>query len=769
MTTAAGVAAALRAEARTTNQRRLLVLAGSADTTREAAVAALDATDLDDGSVTYLGTGAGLPWESLEPKRAGDLLGTTRGAVVLDCHDECRPNAVGRAVGAVDGGGLLLVLAPPLDEWPARRDGFDETLAVPPFDVEDVNGNFRRRLVDLLRAHPGIAIVDADDDEVRRDGLTDPAPRLSESAVAGPTPPDSATFPAHVYEGCLTGDQVEAVAALEALGEPEQAVVVEADRGRGKSSAAGLAAAALALEGADVLVTAGQYRNAAAVFDRAAERLAAVGALAETDHPENRHRIETEAGRIRFERPTAAADVVDGTDESADRPDAVVVDEAAALPVALLERFLAPDCATAFVTTVHGYEGAGRGFSVRFRDRLDDAPHAVTEVRMDDPIRYAAGDPVEVWAFRALMLDAGPPADQLVADATPENATYRRLDAADLLADEHLLREAFGLLVYAHYRTEPDDLARLLDAPNVAVRALTDEGRVVSVALLAREGALPADLRARMYEGERVRGNMIPDVLTSQLRDEDAGVPKGLRVLRIATHHTVRSRGLGSALLDAVHEEFADTVDWFGTGYGATPGLLRFWRANGYGTVHLSTTRNDASGEYSAVMLRPANEAGRGLHCRHSEWFADRVTGMLTDPLDDADPDVIRETLRSVEAVPDPELSPWEWRLLAGMASGAGIFDTAPRPLRLLAVRWLIDAGGTVDRVDGSAEGTTFDDREERLLVRKALQCHDWEQVAADLGYPSQAECMRAVGRIAGSLVSRYGPPYARDELERYE
>jgi len=131
-------------------------------------------------------------------------------------------------------------------------------------------------------------------------------------------------------------------------------------------------------------------------------------------------------------------------------------------------------------------------------------------------------------------------------------------DPDELLADEALLREAFGLLVAAHYRTEPNDLARLLDAPNLAARALVAEGRVVAVALLAREGRLDAETRRRMYEGERVRGNMVPDVLTSQLRDETAAEPCGLRTVRIATHHALRGEGFGTRLLDEVHEEFGE-------------------------------------------------------------------------------------------------------------------------------------------------------------------------------------------------------------------
>ncbi|MFB6086964.1 MAG: tRNA(Met) cytidine acetyltransferase TmcA [Haloarculaceae archaeon] len=795
-----GLASALREEARAVDERRLLVLAGGADRTREAAETALAAADIAPADATYLGTAA-TPWERRDPRSAGELLGTTHQAIVLDCHDECRPNAIGRAAGAVDGGGLLVLLAPPLDAWPTRRDGFDESLAVPPYTVGDVSGHFRARLVSLLQAHPGIAIVDVDAGEVRRRGLTDPAPRRP-SPLPGP-PPDHA-FPAAAYGRCLTGDQIAAVSALETLRDSDTAVVVEADRGRGKSSAAGLAAGALALAGRDVLVTAPAYRNAAEVFARAEEVLADENALSGRDGGNTPRLLETPTGRIRFETPTAATDLPGD-------PDVVFVDEAAALPVRVLERFLAAP-AVAFTTTIHGYEGAGRGFSVRFRDRLDESDREVIDVGMTDPIRYAAGDPVEVWTFRALLLDARPAVDPLVADATPETVRYRRLDAADLLADEHLLREVFGLLVLAHYRTEPNDLARLLDAPNVSVRALTHGGHVVSVALLAREGNLPADLRASMYEGERVRGNMIPDVLTSQLRDEAAGVPEGERVMRIATHPAVRSRGLGSRLLDAIREERAAEVDWLGTGYGATPDLVDFWADNGFHAVHLSTTRNEASGEHSAVMLAPTSDRGVALHDRHTAWFLDRVEGMLTDPLDDVDPDVVRAVLRSVaggrvetgtgeESGPGGEtgtgeesgtaegtgtgegtgdgtadgtavdLSEWEWRVLAGLPHGASIHDSAPAALGTLTLHHLVVGRGP-DTGPGPATAEGSDDlltaRQERLLVRKALQRRSWGDVAEALDFHSHAECMRALGEAVGPLLSRYGDAFVRDELERY-
>ena len=750
------VVEALHEESQATDERRMLVLAGSRTAGLDAAAQAIDASGIDPDDATFVGPdpGAGETLGRLERipmARSRELLGTTREAVVLDAHDRLDPNAIGRTAGVVDGGGLLVLLAPELDAWPDRRDGFDETLAVPPFDVDDVCGRFRRRFVETLRAHRGIAIVDVDEGRVERDGLTGERGRRARPDLSVP---DSPAFPRAAYEACLSADQVRALSALEALQGDGRAVVVESDRGRGKSSVAGLAAACLAAAGDDVVVTAPTFDAAEAAFDRAEGLIDALAerAPARDEPPGPAEEFETLAGgRLRYLPPEDAA----GAD-----PDVLFVDEAAAFPVARLEAYLSAG-RVAYTTTIHGYEGAGRGFSVRFRGRLEASDLDVTEVTMAEPIRYAAGDPVEVWSFRAMLLDAGPPADQLVADADPESVDYRALDPDELLEDEPLLREAFGLLVLAHYRTEPADLARILDAPNVSVRALLYDGHVASVALLAREGGLPADLRAGMYEGGRVRGNMLPDVLTSQLRDEDAGVPVGQRVMRIATHAAVRSRGLGSRLLAEVRREFEDEVDWLGTGYGATPDLLDFWEGNGYATVHLSTTRNAASGEHSALMLAPTSEAGADLHDRHARRFVRRVGPVLTDALSDLDPDVVRAALRATDATAEAvprDLDDADWRLVAAAAYGPGLVDVDPGPFRRLALRHLVDP----------VEPNALTPLEERLLVVRVLQARSWAEAVETLGFTSRRTCMRALGDAYRPLVDAYGTAAAFEERDRY-
>ena len=723
------VAAALFEEARATDERRLLVLTGGREACRRTASELLGSLAIEPSETTLVGPDPFLACEHLETRRSGDLLGRTRTVVVYDAHDACVPNVLGRVTGAVDGGGLLVLLAPPLDAWPDRGDGFDEGLAVPPFTVEDVGSRFRSRLVGTLRAHRGVAIVDVDAGRIERDGLTNTHPRATRDGIRAP---GDHRFPSAAYEACLTADQAAAVEAFESLSEDDRAVVVESDRGRGKSSAAGIAAAALADEGQTVVVTAPAPRNADEVFARARTLLSDLGALA----VEGDRELESDAGgSVRFVPATEAVDA---------GPDVLIVDEAAAIPVSLLTRYLAVP-RVAFATTIHGYEGAGRGFSVRFRGRLDDADHAVREVRLDTPIRYASGDPVEVWSFHALALDARPAVEQVVCGAGPENVRYERLDPDRLVEDERLLSEAFGLLVSAHYRTEPNDLARLLDAPNLSVHALTHGGHVASVALLAREGGLTADRREALYGGERIRGHMIPDLLTSQLRDREAGAPVGVRVVRIATHHAVRSRGLGSHLLDRIHDELGGDVDWLGTGFGATPDLLGFWNGNGYRSVHLSTTRNDASGEHSVVLLRPTSDAGAELCERHGAWFADRVAGMLTDALREVDPDVIRGVLRAVEGARPLVLDDRDRRLVESAAEGFATLEVDPGPFRRLALGHLFDP--TDEEITA---------REERILVSRVLQAHGWEAVADREGYVSTRMCMRAFGEIVGTTLDRH-------------
>ncbi len=755
------IAAQLRREATAANERRMLVVSGSPEQTRASAIEALRAADIPFDEAVSVGgdivqSDPALTQVPAEQYRR--LLGSTWEAAIVNCHDRCEPNVLGGVTGTVAGGGLLILCTPPFEQWVGQRDSFDETLAVPPYSVTDVGNAFRTRLVETLTAHRGIAIVDAESGTVRKQGLTNPQPRLDTETLE---PPSDRSFPDWAYTACLTGDQQEALLALEGLTVDETAIVVEADRGRGKSSVAGIASAALAKDGADVLVTAPERTHVAVLFERAAASLessvdmdiAASDSLVDTDI-----RLP-DGGQIRYEPPHRAESLPDD-------PDCVIVDEAAGIPVGTLTGLLSCD-RLAFLTTVHGYEGTGRGFAVRFRERLDESRHTVTDVVLSEPVRYAPADPVELWSFRALCLYGRPPAGPAIADATSESVTFRTLSSGELTQNEQLLQEVFGLLVLAHYHTEPNDLARLLDAPNVSVHALLFEGHPVSVALVAEEGGLSDEVCAAMYEGERVRGNLIPDLLASQLRDESAPTYHGRRILRIATHESLRSHGFGSQLLAELRERAVGdspiTTDWLGVSFGATPRLVSFWAENGYRTIHLSTSQNDRSGEHSALMIDPLTEQGHQLLSRHTDWFFRRFPATLVESLSGENPDTIRAVCRATEGQYEPNLSPFEWKILTGIGNGAAIFETAPEPIRQLSLQYLTDAHfNTAGHHERPLSAT-----EERLLVMKSLQARPWDTVREELKYDSTAAVMRSLGSAVDTLVTEYGDPTIQTDRER--
>jgi len=327
-------------------------------------------------------------------------------------------------------------------------------------------------------------------------------------------------------------------------------------------------------------------------------------------------------------------------------------------------------------------------------------------VRLDEPIRVRAKRPGGGVGVAGAPVGRAPGGRRGGRGLGGRGRDVPTADPDELLADEALLREAFGLLVAAHYRTEPNDLARLLDAPNLAARALVAEGRVVAVALLrAGEGRLDAETRRRMYEGERVRGNMVPDVLTSQLRDETAAEPCGLRTVRIATHHALRGEGFGTRLLDEVHEEFGegggrgtdgdcdgDTVDYFSVGYGATRACSASGggRATGRSTSRPPVTTPPGNTPRSCFGRPARTDREVASLDRHAAAFRDRERDGLSDA-HRRGPRCGRRRASSLSRVDADRPDRDRVAFRRGASYGPGMYDSAPGAFRDLALAALIE------------------------------------------------------------------------------
>jgi tRNA(Met) cytidine acetyltransferase len=663
-----------------TRHRRCIVLRGSPAETEAAALGLLGR--LDPGSVLWIAASPA-PMGSIvgaAPRQLAGMLGRAFDAVVLDAHDGIDADVLGQSHGMCWGGGGFILRLPPRGAgWPVSGRA---PLAAYPYTPEQVGTRFWSRFERLLDS----------------------------AALAEPCPLDP---PSHEVQG--HAEQAQVVADLVELWSQPRAsrVALLADRGRGKSSALGLALAALRSTGL-------RHRVAVSAShpDAVAEVFRFAGADAQLEY----------VPFVQLVFDTARFDVI-------------VIDEAAQLPVPMLRSLVETHAAAhlCFSTTTHGYEGTGRGFSLRFLTGLERAGPLV-RLGLTQPIRWDAGDPLERLVFEALLLDAEPAPIESHEGALEA----ARIDQDSLARDEAGLRELFGLLVHAHYRTTPGDLHRLLDAPNLAVHVLRLDGHIVAATIVAQEGELPDELCDELQGGRRrIRAHALPELLVTHLGKRSAGSLRMLRSVRIATHPQLRRRGLARTLVEHVHREHDGEL--FGTVFGASAELLAFRRSVGYELVRVSASRGARTGEPSVVMLRPV-----------STWAHELVDELRAELARDL-PRVLELLHADGEILLEPDLAA---ALVLGLP--------APAPLSASQCRALVESYAFGPRTFESvafalarfvtrapARLEALEPSERALIEGRVLAGHGWRRVTADAGFASVPAAMRALRRAVRGMLER--------------
>lgn len=627
---------------------------------------------LEPGAVLWISNTPGPAGHvTMAPNQVQAALGRSFDAVVLDAHDGIDADVLGQSHGLCwGGGGFVLCL-------PAKETEFPLTgrapLAAYPYSPEQVDVRFWSRFERVLER----------------------------ATLAEHRPFDP---PSHVVTG--NAEQASAVARLVELwqGQMPSRAALLADRGRGKSSALGLAIAAVYASGS-------AYR--VAVSAAQPEAVAQVLRFAGSDD-------------LRF---IPCAELVFCEAEF----DVIVIDEAAQLPVPMLRALVhrhihAHIC---FATTTHGYEGTGRGFSLRFLAGIERAG-ALVRLSLAQPIRWDEGDPLERMVFDALLLDA----ELARVDALDGPLEAARLDRDQLATDESALRELFGLLVHAHYRTTPGDLHRLLDAPNLAIHVLRLRGHIVAATLVAQEGGLPEQLCDDLLLGRRrIRAHALAELLVTHLGKRSAGSLRMLRSVRIAVHPALRRRGLARALVEHVHREH--DVDLFGTVFGASAALLEFRRSVGYELVRVSNSRGARTGEPSVVMLRPVSSRARELFVELRAELARDLPRVLE--LLDADGETLLDPSLAAALtrdLPEPApLSPAQRRtMLESYANGPRTFES----VAFAAQQFFAEDPTRLELLDPS----------QRALVEgRVIAGRGWAPLTRDAGLPSVPAAMRALRR----------------------
>jgi len=684
-------------------------------------------------------------------------MGATYDVAILDLINNLEPNDLGKLVGVVRGGGVLIFVTPPLDRWESVVTRFQELLLTHKYGVESLRRIFVRRFIRKLMEHDGIAIYDVDRDKVIK------LPRILEEVryFEGRriVIPEKTIFPKRVYELALTQDQVNVLRIMERLYEKVERdrklnIVITADRGRGKSCAVGIGIATLAHKlrrskgRARIIVTAPSETNVQSLFQLAAKALRVL-----------RHDVEVEErGGLITGLSSKGIEITYLTPlESVRRgADIVAVDEAAGLQVPMLYAIHRNFSKAVFSSTIHGYEGAGRGFSVRFLGLLRRDPNTtVIEYEMEEPIRYANDDPIEEWLFDTLLLDAEPAQlDERDLKLIEEmRVEYYVPDLEEFfLKREEELRQFVGIYIMAHYRNNSNDLGMMMDAPHHTVRALRlPTGKIVTSIELAEEGDIPREMAVELAKGAWIAGNIIPDRYIKHYRVLEFGEFTGWRIVRIATHPSVMRRGLGSYALRKVEEEAVERgYDWVGAGFGVNRELLRFWLKNGYMPIHISPDRNPVSGEYTVIVVKPLNERIREYVVRANREFRIKLVNSLHEPYHDLDIHVARMLLTCVpDAVIDgykPNLTDIQVGRVLSYAWGQMTVENCMDAVTELARTYFYRAADDRPKLS---------EMEELILIVRVLQAKSWKVTCQQLRV-SPPQVMSELRSIVRKLAAHF-------------
>ncbi len=660
-------------------------------------------------NVVWVSSDPTAPSHAITPKQTKNWLGRELTLLVFDGWSGIDADALAAISGALVGGGFMILLTPTGTATESPATGQQEN---PWF-----HNRFLARFSKILRASaPRFTVI------------TQENPAAITSQL---TPLDLASINSQVNEFSYTDEQQRAMDGINkvATGHRRRPLVITADRGRGKSSALGAAAAQLLQQGKErILITASRLSATDTLFEHA--RLAL---------PEAR----VERGKILWQQRIIEYMAPDELIKQKPSADLLIVDEAATLPAPILEALLRQYSRIVFATTVHGYEGTGRGFAIRFSQRLDQLTPQWRTLTLHQPIRWANKDPLEALIFNALLLNALPAAAESLSTSLPAKEQTYRIDRTQPLS-ESLLSELFGLLITAHYQTKPSDLHQLLDHPQVTIWVSLRAGHVAAVALLIQEGNLDLALAEKMFNGERrPSGQLIPGTLVTASGVTEFGSQLGLRIMRIAVHPALQNKTLGSQLIENIEQQAqVDGFDWLGSSFGATQLLLHFWQKNQFEPLNMGLKQDAASGEHSALVIKPlTRQATVCINKIRFRWI-EQLSDLLIRYLNEVDPKLLLTLIQAIEHT-EQQVSKPDQLDAAAFAHNQRGFDHACAALTRLLLQRLLTCS-----VDQLAEPQLL-----QLGVARLLQNRSWQQTSQLTGLSGKKACVSKLRQLIKQLL----------------
>lgn len=554
-------------------------------------------------------------------KETEKILGNTYGMCILQDFEALTPNILARTIETVEGGGIVVIL---LKSMTSLKQLYTMTMDVHSrYRTEahnDVVARFNERFLLSLGSCETCLVVDdelnvlpisggkkvkalppKDEEEEltpHAQELKEIKESLSDVKPAGP-----------LVNIARTVDQAKAVLSfIDAISEKtlNNTVTLTAGRGRGKSAALGVAIAASVASGySNIFITSPSPENLKTLFEFIFKGFDALGYdehldydIIQSTNPSFNNAV-VRVNIFRSHRQTIQY-IQPSDSHVLGQAELVVIDEAAAIPLPLVKKLMGPYLVF-MASTINGYEGTGRSLSLKLIQQLRNQQSAssskkssgeltvvdrhgkvsesshigarsLKEVTLEEPIRYAPGDPVEKWLNKLLCLDATvATTNRLTNKGCPHpsqcNLFYINRDTLFSYhpVSETFLHKIMALYVASHYKNSPNDLQLLSDAPAHQLYVLLppiDENdkklpEPLCVVQLALEGEISKEsVHNSLSRGQRAGGDLIPWTISQQFQDESFAGLSGARVVRIATHPDYMGMGYGARALEQLQDYF---------------------------------------------------------------------------------------------------------------------------------------------------------------------------------------------------------------------
>jgi len=632
---------------------------------------------------------------TLPHKKAQSQLGKEFDLVIIEASEQLDPDSLGAIIGTVVVGGTLIIALPHTVISSLWQQRFEQV-------ISKFSDN-----------HDLFTVVNQGQDLPKLS-----APEQQEKSAGG-----------EVYR---TDDQQHAVEAIFKVvhGHRRRPLVISSDRGRGKSAALGIAAAELIKQGKqNIIVTAPSMTTADTLFEHAARLLP---------------QAKTSKGYIQYQQAVIQFIAPDALTASELKTDLLLVDEAAAIPSSILEKLLQKFSRIVFATTLHGYEGTGRGFVIRFQNSLDKNTPDWHKLTLTTPIRWGNDDQLEAFSFEALLLNALPVGDELIRDASVDSCEIELIDRTKLLQDEQSLSELFGLMVLAHYRTRPSDLQMMLNREDVSVYVMRKEGHIVASAWLVNEGELDDELSAEVYAGNRrLKGHLLPQSLLAHAGITMAGKLNYQRIIRIAVHPAIQGRGFGQRLLADIKKHLNHNhCDVIGASFAASTDLLEFWHKADYAPARLGIHQDDVSASHAVMMLNACSDKGEQLLKQTQQRLQQQWPFLLATVFKQLDAELLI-ALSQMQLPKPTELSEWDKQDIDAFAFENKGFEFSQYSLALWMRTQVCQP-----------EFLQLDSKQQQLCMMMILQQRDTAQVSTCLAYTGKKQVISALREAVKNLIS---------------